>query len=116
MSEDLTVVRIAHNQSRFREANERVEVAAENMGLLGKIPFICECAREDCTEIARLNLDEYEEIRQHPQRFFTVPGHQDLALDAGVGTVVEHCDGYVVVDKVGVAADIARGEYRQLSE
>lgn len=115
MADDQTKVRIAENQSRFRLANEGIEVAAENMGVLGAIPFICECAREDCSEIASLSLDEYEEIRQHPQRFFTVPGHEDVAVETGAGTVVDRDDRYITVDKVGIAGEVARERYEDLS-
>jgi hypothetical protein len=47
---------------RFREANERIEATAYNTRLLGPVPFICECANPDCTEIVRLELDEYEAV------------------------------------------------------
>jgi hypothetical protein len=115
MADDLTKTRIAENQSRFREANERIEVAAENMGIVGAIPFICECSREGCVEIASLTLDEYEEIRQHPRRFFCVLGHEDVAEETGAGTEVSRNDRYVVVDKVGVAGEIAKERYEDLT-
>jgi hypothetical protein len=115
MADDQTKIRVAENQSRFRLANEGIEVAAENMGVLGVIPFICECAREGCSEIASLSLDEYEEIRQHPQRFFTVPGHEDVAVETGAGAVVERHDRYTTVDKVGIAGEVARERYEDLS-
>jgi hypothetical protein len=115
MDDDLTKVRIAENQSRFREANERIELAAENMGILGAIPFICECPRRECSEIASLSLDEYEEIRQHPRRFFTVPGHQDRAVETGAGSEVARNARYATVDKVGIAGEVARERYEDLS-
>jgi hypothetical protein len=116
VEDDLTLIRIAENQSRFREANEKIEVAAERMALLGPIPFICECPREGCLELVQMNLDAYEEIRQHPRRFFTAAGHQDVSFDAGAGVVVAQSERYVVVDKVGIAGEKARDEYRQLAE
>ena len=115
MADDLTKVRIAENQSRFREANERIERAAENMGILGTVPFICECPREGCSEIASLSLDEYEDIRRHPRRFFTVPGHQDVAEEAGAATEVARNERYVVVDKIGIAGDVAQENYQDLA-
>src|SRR4051812_50210549 len=75
-TEDLTQERIGINQSRFREANERIELAADKMGLVGPVPFICECAQEECVEIVRLSIEGYEEGRHDPRLFFTVPGHQ----------------------------------------
>jgi hypothetical protein len=116
VEDDHTLIRIAENQSRFREANEQIEVAAERMTLLGPIPFICECPREDCMELVQMNLDAYEEVRQHPQRFFTAAGHQDVSIEAGAGMLVAQREGYVVVDKIGIAGEKARDEYRQLAE
>lgn len=112
---DYTKVRIGENQSTFREANEGIELAAERMALFGPIPFLCECPREGCTELLRLTLDEYEDIRSNPQRFVTVPGHEDVAIETGAGKLVERREGYVIVDKIGVAGTIARERYEQLS-
>jgi hypothetical protein len=113
---DLTLQRIAENQSTFREANEKIEAAANNMGLGGPVPFICECADRSCTEIVRLTPEGYEEVRQHPRWFFTAPGHEDLSVDSGAGIVVARADGHVVVEKVGVAGEIAAEQFEELSD
>jgi hypothetical protein len=115
-TEDLTLERIAINQSRFREANERIELAADKMGLVGPVPFICECAQTDCVEIVRLSIEGYEEVRHDPRLFFTAPGHQQIAVDAGAGVVVGNGDGYVLVEKVGVAGQIAEDNYRDIND
>jgi hypothetical protein len=115
-TEDLTQERIAINQSRFREANERIESAADKMGLVGPVPFICECAQTSCVEIVRLSIEGYEEVRHDPRLFFTAPGHQQLAVDAGAGIVVGKGDGYVLVEKIGVAGAIAEENYRDINE
>lgn len=113
----MTAVRIAENQSRFRESNEQIQAAADRMHVVGPIPFLCECPRPDCTDVARLSADEYEEIRQFPRRFLTVPGHQDIAVESGLGVVVAEEDGrYVSVDKIGIAGQIAGERYDELSQ
>jgi hypothetical protein len=112
-TQDLTQERIGVNQSRFREANERIELAADNMELVGPIPFICECADESCTEIVRMSFDSYEEARQNGRLFFCAPGHEALAVEAGAAQVVGDRDDYVLVEKVGVAGDVAECEYRR---
>ena len=113
---NLTATQIAENQSRFREANEEIEAAADRMHLAGPVPFLCECPRPECTELTRLSLEEYEEIRQFPRYFLTAPGHQDLAVESGAGAVVAEEDGrYVTVEKIGVAGDIAAARYDDLS-
>jgi hypothetical protein len=117
MTKDMTKVRIAENQSRFREANEQIEAAADRMHLVDPVPFLCECPRPECTELLRASLDEYEEIRQHPRRFLTAPGHQDIAVETGAGVVVDEVEGrYVIVEKVGVAGEIAAERYDELSQ
>jgi hypothetical protein len=116
MDEDLTLVRIAQNQAAFREANEKIELAAERVPLFGPVPFICECADTACTEIVRLDLDEYEEVRTVPQRFVVAPGHEEIAVSAGAGVAVAYRAGYVIVDKVGIAGEVAADEYKKLAE
>jgi hypothetical protein len=106
-SGDLTQSRIAENQSMFRGANEQIEAAAQRNVVDGEVPFICECADVRCTEIVSLGLDVYTEIRRHPRRFVTAPGHEAMSVESGAGVVVSHGERYVLVDKVGVAGELA---------
>jgi hypothetical protein len=110
----LTQERIALNQSTFREANERIESAAVDMSLTDLVPFICECAEPTCTEIVQLKLKDYEAIRQDPRRFFNATGHERLSVDAGAGVVVERRGRFVIVDKVGLAGEVAEARYEEL--
>lgn len=108
-------MRIAENQSRFREANEQIEASADRMHLVDLVPFICECPRERCTEIVRLTLDEYEGIRQSATRFMCVPGHEDVSVEAGSAVVTGGVkDRFVAVDKIGTAGEIATRRYEEL--
>ncbi|MFL5953288.1 MAG: hypothetical protein ACJ76I_04165 [Gaiellaceae bacterium] len=117
VTEGMTPTRIAENQSRFREANEQIEAAADRMQLIGVIPFVCECPREGCTEIVRLTIAEYEAIRVSPRLFFCAPGHHEIAVRAGAAVVVGGGDGrYLTVEKVGVAGEVAEERYDKLSE
>jgi hypothetical protein len=63
-----------------------------------------------------MTFEAYEDVRANPVRFFTVPGHQDIAQTAGAALVVEECNGYVLVDKIGVAGEVARARYDSLAE
>jgi hypothetical protein len=111
---ETTQARIAQNESTFRAANERIELAAERAPvLLGKIPFICECPHLSCLETVALTAVEYEDVRAHARRFFCVPGHQLAALSVGAATVVEERDGVVVADKIGVAGEVAEQRYKE---
>lgn len=92
--------RIARNNATFRDANEHIGAAAGAYGIDSPVPFICECADARCSEIVRLTLEQYEEVRADSRRFLNVPGHQDAA------EVVAERDGYVIVEKLGRTGDI----------
>ncbi len=112
----MTQERIALNQSTFREANERIEAAADKMALVGPVPFICECAERSCMEIVQLTLEVYEAVRQFPRRFFTAPGHQEIAVEAHAAVVIEKTSGYVIVEKIGEAGEVAEEQYEKVLE
>ena len=103
--ERLTQQRIAENNARFRDANERIREVAEEHRVAMPIPFICECPESTCVEIVRVELGHYRSFRAHPRRFVNAPGH-NRAAGSAVRVVSEH-DGYVVVEKVGLAGEIA---------
>lgn len=108
LADAVTIRRIAENQSVFRSANERIEGTALGLEIvLHALPLICECSDRTCTELLRLTMPEYEHIRQNPRRFFVAPGHQQVAVGLGAAVVVETRDDVVIVDKIGVAGDIA---------
>ena len=90
---------------RLREANERINTAAGVYDVDMPVPFICECADPTCSEVVRLELSEYEEIRADPRHFLNVPGHQAAAGEAAV--VVKELDTYLIAEKTGHAGDIA---------
>ena len=101
-------VRIAENESMFRAANERIELEAESIGYQGeKVPFVCECPDLSCTDIVELTLVDYEDIRSGPTRFFVVPGHEALAVQAGAAVVIEERDDVCISEKIGIAGEVA---------
>ena len=79
--------------------------------MLGPIPFVCECPDPDCSEIVRLTFDEYEAIRQYPRRFFNVSGHERRSVDAGAERISAVVGELTVVEKVGIAGDVAAHAY-----
>jgi hypothetical protein len=90
--------RIKENNERFRAANETIHSRAEDLGVeMERLPFLCECPLEDCTEILLLTPAEYKDVRRSPQRYMTAVGHEQA--EQPVGEVVERHDGYVVVEK-----------------
>jgi hypothetical protein len=90
--------RIVKNNYTFREANEKIRARADEYDApVERIPFLCECPVPACTEILRLTLSEYADIRVNPAYFFTAPGHE--RADAAVARVVSRENDYVIVEK-----------------
>jgi hypothetical protein len=97
--------RVAKNESLFREANERIKEISDTFVDLDPSPvqFVCECGRAGCTEPIMLRLAEYEHVRATPTRFALVRGHEDTERER----VTEEHEEYVVVEKIGQAAEAA---------
>jgi hypothetical protein len=92
--------RAALNQALFRQMNERT---MDLHGSSAFIEFACECAQKTCELPVPLSVDEYEEVRTVPTHFVVSRGH----VAAGVEVVVRETQRFQVVEKVGVAAEIA---------
>jgi hypothetical protein len=102
---EVTDARMAENQARFRESNDRLEAIAERARMEVGVPFLCECPDPNCTEIVQLDLTEYEAIRSSPVRFFTTPDH--ATPREGYAKLVRETERFAVLDKEGVAAATA---------
>ena len=96
--------RVAKNDDTFRQANEEIRDSAEEYELRGRIPFICECADLTCTDLVLLTRREYGGVRSRSTTFFNVPGHEQPFLHAL--KVVDELPTYVVVEKIGRAAEV----------
>jgi hypothetical protein len=99
--------RIAENEALFRDLNEEVGVVAHSFSSGGEertFDFLCECGDATCAVPVSLTLAEYEELRGSPIRFFVVPGHQS----GDVEVVVASHPAYLVIEKTGEAAELAR--------
>jgi hypothetical protein len=94
--------RKAHNEALFRDANESVRAVQQDLGIPdGPMPFICECDDPACRTIVRLTPAAYEAIRADATHFFIAPNHPTD------GETVEERPAYTVVEKTGIAAEIA---------
>jgi hypothetical protein len=100
----VTQERVARNDALFREANEGIQQAATTYEVLEQIPFICECADENCRELLVLSMDEYEEIRGNPRHFLNAPGH--VRAGEGAAEVVDDRGRYTIVEKTGYAGQL----------
>ena len=99
--------RLARNEVMFRAINERIRELAARFGETdgARVAFVCECADETCVEQVRLTVPQYDEVRAVPVRFVVLPGHEVTPL---VEQVIYRSESFVIVRKVGLAAEIAR--------
>lgn len=95
--------RAARNEALFREVNEQIRERVDSAPADPRtIEIVCECSNDTCMERIRVSLAIYERVRAEPRQFLVTPGHR-----SEIDRVVEEGDGYVIVEKGGVAGRIA---------
>jgi hypothetical protein len=98
----------AHRVERailYRSVNERVAELNVGLDVLGDMAgqWICECADTACVTPISATVEEYQSVRVNARRFIVAPGH----VDPGVERVVKANDRFVIVEKIGEAAEAA---------
>jgi hypothetical protein len=84
------------NQKLFRRGNERLrDVIAEGVPDEERVPFLCECAAEDCDGRVEVTLIQWELVAAQPNRYLMVPEH---LLSEGED-VVGYLGEYEIVEK-----------------
>ena len=91
----VSLERLVRNQVLFREVNDRIREVTEKFGIAQEADFVCECSRDDCTEILVLDVDEYESIRSNPTLFVIAHGHEMPEVEK----VIEANGRFTVVEK-----------------
>ena len=96
--------RAARNEALFREVNENIARLEERHGTKTSEPaFLCECANADCTEHVSVEPEVYARVREEPRLFIVLPGHEDRQLER----IVEKRPAFLIVEKTGVAGEVA---------
>ena len=96
--------RAGRNEAIFREVNESIAKLEEQLDSgSDSLPAICECAQADCVTQIEILLEEYENVRRHADWFIVAPGHELLNVEQ----VIAQEDGYMIVEKLGIAAAAA---------
>jgi hypothetical protein len=92
---------LVDNQQSSRYANERLHQAVGNApGFDGqRVPFLCECADNDCGGRVEATLDQYEEAHFARDDYFILRDHQRVEGEEIIG---KH-DGYDIVRKEAVS-------------
>ena len=102
-----TEIRRARNEALFREVNERIEAIskgfAEGEQQPERMGLVCECGRQECTEMLEAAVAEYEAVRSNPRRFLVLPGHEQTDIER----VVERNSRFFVVEKFEDASEVA---------
>jgi len=88
--------RLQENQEVFRSANERLgDVVEAQLAPGDSMPFLCECADEECMGRIDLTLNEYRELHSHERQFVMLHDH---ARTPGERVLAER-DGYDITEK-----------------
>ena len=106
-TETSRAARAARNQSLYRLVNERVREINESFHAgLPLSEWVCECANDQCFDTIEMTHEEYEAVRTSGARFFVKP--EDLHVFPELENVVERHERYWVLEKIGVAAEVAK--------
>jgi hypothetical protein len=108
-------VRVARNQSLFREVNERLSDMNESFRLVVSDPdWVCECADPACVEKMALSVDEYQALRSEPTHFAVSPSPSHVFFE--FEKVVGQTDRYWIVEKFGTAGAVAEEVAEDVAE
>lgn len=99
----------ARRQVVFREVNEHIAELNSGWSETGVSLFVCECSIPECSEALEITPEEYEKVRADGARFVVLAGHQLREVER----VVENNDRFLVVEKFGAAAVVARDADRR---
>jgi hypothetical protein len=100
---DSRAARSAKNEALFREVNDRILDVMEPFGAEG-LEALCECGDGACTETFEITLNEYRGVRARGNSFAMLADHEDPTLER----VVARNDRFIVVEKIGEAAEVAQ--------
>jgi hypothetical protein len=79
------------NQMRFRRANEGLHDAVEDRVQESQpVPFLCECADDDCLGTVNVLPSEWEAVAAKPNHFLMEAGHQQSEGEEVVGSLREY--------------------------
>jgi len=101
-----SAARVARNEHLFREVNERILELEESFGERPLASFVCECSQVSCTSRLEASLEEYRTVRTDPRHFIVRADHVDRDHER----IVRETERFVVVEKLGLAGEIAEEE------
>ena len=76
---------------RFREANQRLLDAVEDhVQEAQRVPFICECADDDCLGTINVLPSEWEVVASKPSHYLLEAGHLRIEGEEVVGSISDY--------------------------
>lgn len=96
--------RVARNEELFQEINRQIEKLEERLGHPETLAMLCECSKKHCLDGFEVEPAVYQRVRSNPVLFFVVPGHEDREVER----IVERSERFLVVEKLGRAAEVVR--------
>jgi hypothetical protein len=95
--------RIARNEARFRDINERLEQGLRHVQHTPELlEFVCECGDRECEALVSLTFAEYEDVRRDSRHFAVRPGH----VFPDTERVIAAYERYYVIEKFGEAVEL----------
>jgi len=95
--------RIARNEARFRDINERLEHGMRHVRHRPDLlEFVCECGDRQCEALVSLTFAEYEDVRRDSRHFAVRPGH----VFPDTERVIATGDRFHVIEKFGEAVEL----------
>ena len=95
--------RIARNEARFRDINERLEQGMRQVRHAPELlEFVCECGDRDCDALVPLTFAEYEDVRRDSRHFAVRPGH----VIPDTERVIATGERFQVIEKFGAAVEL----------
>jgi hypothetical protein len=79
------------NEKRFRRGNELLhDVVEGRVPELAPVPFLCECADDECIGTVEVLLSEWEDVAAQPRHFVMIAGHPRSEGEEVVGSLREY--------------------------
>jgi hypothetical protein len=92
--------RLIASQAAFRAANERLAGVAGRGPADRIVPFLCECADDECRGRVNMSVPEYRAIHDDRDRYATLRDH----ATADGEEVIERRELFDIVQKAAAAA------------
>jgi hypothetical protein len=79
------------NQKRYRVGNEGLhDLVDGQLPETQPVPFLCECAAEDCDGRVEIRLSDWKRVAAQPRHYVMITGHPRSEGEAVVGSVQEY--------------------------